>query len=106
MGNRTFHADDWPTWFEEAERWARHPITDGPTVDRLYEHYLVDDTPLYALMALKVVERPTARVARQPFPPMGDKPTLDWPLSFWLKAAAFCLVTWAFVAACVWVATR
>lgn len=55
--NRTFHADDWPTFFDECEAWSQHKITDGETVDRLYQHYLADDSPLFALMALKVPQR-------------------------------------------------
>lgn len=71
--NRTFNSDDWTSWFDEAEGWAGHAITDGETVDRLYARYLADEAPLYAVMAVKgalaapAVARPVT-AARAVFP--------------------------------------
>ncbi len=71
MSNRSFHPDNWPAWFDEAEDWNEAPITDGARVDRLYDAYLAGDAPLYAVMALdhppglRPIAIPTARVFGQ-----------------------------------------
>lgn len=70
--NRTFHPDSWPTWLDEVETLGGRQITDGPTVDALYERYMADQTPLVA--AIYVFGESARERARTPHAPIRPAP--------------------------------
>ena len=66
----TVDGDEWPTWVERAERLAGRPFdwSDGVLVDRLYDQYMMGETPRMALVRLKILPMPANDVE----PPVHD----------------------------------
>lgn len=70
--NRTFHPDDFPTWISEVQELGGRQVTDGPTMDALYERYLANQTPLLA--AVWAFGESARERARQPHVPLRPEP--------------------------------
>lgn len=101
--NRSFHADDWPTWLDEVETLGGRQITDGATVDALYERYLADQTPLLA--AIYVFGESARERARAPHAPVRPAPDTDFFRGYLNAALAVALVLLT-VGLLVWARTR